>query len=293
MGSPINSGGDDFSFVVDYYATKQNDVVQQGYFSSSRLGAGKDDIYRFSKKSIIPEPIEVIDTIEKIKNVFVTVQTKVNVYQEIDNPNSPVVNKIALPDTYIKIVDQNNDKILESYSDRNGFFYSEIPIDRIMKVIGSKITYLNASKELETRNLSFKKGENAVTLNVELVMEKIYTDKEINLANIYYDYDKWNIKDEAKPTLNHLITILNDNPQINIQLSSHTDCRGTQAYNEELSQKRAQSVVDYLISKSISPSRLFAKGYGASLLVDLCDCNDCSEAQHQINRRTTFKILKR
>ncbi|MBC7884561.1 MAG: OmpA family protein, partial [Saprospiraceae bacterium] len=94
-------------------------------------------------------------------------------------------------------------------------------------------------------------------------------------------------------TLDELVKVLEDNPQINIQLSSHTDCRGTEDYNQELSQKRAESVVNYLIAKSIKADRLIPKGYGESLLVDTCECDLCTESQHQSNRRTTFKIIKR
>ena len=145
----------------------------------------------------------------------------------------------------------------------------------------------------DTRNINFENGETSKTINVELILDKIYTDQEINLKNIYYDYDKWNIKDEAKPTLDELTKILQDNPQINIQLSSHTDCRGTDEYNLELSQKRAQSVVEYLIYKGIDSTRLIAAGYGEKQLIDLCKCENCTEIQHQTNRRTTFKILKK
>ena len=80
--------------------------------------------------------------------------------------------------------------------------------------------------------------------------------------------------------------------KINIQLSSHTDCRGEEQYNTDLSQKRAQSAIEYLMSKGIPASRLVAKGYGETQLVDTCNCEQCDEAQHQKNRRTTFKVLK-
>ena len=182
---------------------------------------------------------------------------------------------------------------MEGYTDKNGFYLTELPSDKILKIIGSKLEYLNASKDISTRNLLFKENENTITINVVLVLEKIYTDKEINLKNIYYDYDKWDITEVSKPALNDLVVILNDNPQIDIQLSSHTDCRGTAEYNEDLSQKRAQSVVDYLIGKGIEIRRLVAKGYGESQLVDNCLCESCNEEQHQANRRTTFKIIKR
>jgi len=293
IGYPINSGGDDFSFIIDYNAKPINNVVQQGFFSSSRMGNGKDDIYRFKKMLPIKDTTTTKEVAPVKQQVFVTVKTYQNVFEENDNPNSRVVGKKALSDVFIKIVDENGKKVAEEYTDNNGFYFVEIPKDKSLKIIGAKLDYLNATKEITTWNLVFPINENTFTINIELILDKIYADKEINLENIYYDYDKWDIKEEAKPTLDALVKILIDNPQINIQLSSHTDCRGTDEYNEELSQKRAQSVVDYLITKSISPSRLIPKGYGESLLIDNCICESCSETQHQTNRRTTFKIVKR
>jgi peptidoglycan-associated lipoprotein len=92
------------------------------------------------------------------------------------------------------------------------------------------------------------------------------------------------------PTLDQLTMVLTQNPKINIQLSSHTDCRGNDVYNQELSQRRAQSAVDYLITKGINTNRLIAKGYGESSPEVKCICKDCTESEHQINRRTTFLI---
>ncbi|HMR86784.1 MAG TPA: OmpA family protein [Saprospiraceae bacterium] len=293
MGYPINSGGDDFSFIVDYSAKTVKNVMQQGFFSSSRVGNGKDDIYRFKKMAPQIDTAITKETKPVNQIVYVTVKTFNNIFEENDNPNSKVVGKKSLNDVFIKIVDENDKKVVEGYTDNNGFYFTEIPKDKSLKIIGAKLDYLNATKEISTKNLVFPINENSLTINTELILDKIYADKEINLENIYYDYDKWDIKAEAKPTLDALVKILIDNPQINIQLSSHTDCRGTEEYNEELSQKRAQSVVDYLISKSISSSRLIPKGYGESLLIDNCLCESCTEEQHQTNRRTTFKIVKR
>jgi outer membrane protein OmpA-like peptidoglycan-associated protein len=86
--------------------------------------------------------------------------------------------------------------------------------------------------------------------------------------------------------------LLTRNPEIRIQLSSHTDCRGSDTYNEQLSQRRAQAAVDYLIELGIAPGRLTAKGYGESLPANTCVCNRCTEDEHQYNRRTTFTIIE-
>jgi len=130
------------------------------------------------------------------------------------------------------------------------------------------------------------------TINLTVSLDKIYFGKEIVLKNIYYDYDKWTLRDESIPTLNELYLILKNNPGYKIKIGSHTDCRGEEEYNQILSQKRAASVVDYLIGKGISKDRLESVGYGKTNLIEKCNCEDCTEQQHQKNRRTTFEILK-
>ena len=127
---------------------------------------------------------------------------------------------------------------------------------------------------------------------IEIVLDKIFLDKEIVLENIYYDFDRWEIRNDAEPTLNDLVENLKLNSTIRIQLGSHTDCRGNPRYNEDLSQKRAQSAVDYLIANGIDADRLMAKGYGENELAVNCLCARCTEEEHQQNRRTTFKIIE-
>ena len=289
LGSPINSGGDDFSFIVDYNAKFGANIKQQGYFSSSRSGSGKDDIFKFYKLDL---PKEKTDTLEKTKNLFLTVMTRKNMFNIQDDPNSGIKSKAPLGQCLIKITDENGTKIKDGYSDNNGFFYCEIPIGKKLTILGAKLEYLNATLEIQTNNIRFAEKEFSKTINTELILDKIYTDREINLENIYYDYDKWDIRPEAKPTLDQLAKILNDNPQIEIQLSSHTDCRGEELYNTELSQKRAQAAIDYLIAEDIDSRRLIAKGFGETQPVVACPCDQCTDAQHQTNRRTTFKVLK-
>ena len=123
-------------------------------------------------------------------------------------------------------------------------------------------------------------------------MDKIFFNTEIVLENIYYDFEKSFIRDDAKPTLDELVENLNLNPSIRIEMGSHTDCRGNPAYNQNLSQDRAQAAVDYLISKGIESTRLEARGYGENQLAIDCICSRCTEDEHQINRRTTFKIIQ-
>ena len=102
---------------------------------------------------------------------------------------------------------------------------------------------------------------------------------------------KWFIREDAKPALDNLVRIMQENP-ITVELSSHTDCRGTDAYNMKLSQKRAQAAVDYIIEHGVDAERITAKGYGESMPVNGCvDGVKCTDAEYQANRRTEFKII--
>ena len=226
-----------------------------------------------------------------IKSLFLTVKVFINEYTIPDDPNSQIASKKPLNAAFVRVLDQNNQKISEGYTNDNGLYYCAVPADTDLKITGMKLEYLSNASTVSTKNLIWKENENSKTINTELILDKIYLNKEINLSNIYYDYDKWDLKPEAIPTLNKLVTVLKEKPRIKIQLSSHTDCRGAEDYNIVLSQKRAQSVVDYLIAHTIDTSRLMALGYGETLLIDTCICEQCTEDQHQSNRRTTFKII--
>ena len=114
-------------------------------------------------------------------------------------------------------------------------------------------------------------------------------DKSIILENIYYDLDKADIRADAAKELDKLVQILKDNPSIRIELSSHTDDRASDSYNLNLSQRRAQSAVDYIVSQGISRDRLVAKGYGETQLIIP---NAQTEEEHQVNRRTEFKVIE-
>ena len=127
----------------------------------------------------------------------------------------------------------------------------------------------------------------------DLAMDSIKVGQVVRLDRIFYDFDKWDIRADAIPELEHLLEALRGHPSMKIELSSHTDVRGDDGYNQYLSSQRAQIVVAYLIAQGIRPDRMVAKGYGETKLVNDCE-NDvpCSEARHQENRRTEFMITK-
>ena len=125
----------------------------------------------------------------------------------------------------------------------------------------------------------------------ELYLDSLAVGEVIDLDKIYYDYDKATLRPESKRELDRLVAALEQLPGLDIQLRSHTDSRGTDAYNQDLSQRRAQSVVDYLIASGIASARFTAKGFGESQLLNECaDGVECSSQKHQRNRRTEFEI---
>ncbi len=306
LKAPINSGSDDFAFVVDNRSPLKKGEVQKGYFTSSRnTGKGGDDIYHYLRK--VPPPPPPIQTTPKKDTIPIVRKTTKpkpkpivyklilegyvleKIYKIANNPNSKVLGRKPLSEADVQI--NYGGKSMRIKTDTEGYFSLEMDEGTDYRFFASKAGYLSNDSRFSTKGIGKIKEMPIQKFTVEIVLDKIFKDQEIVLENIYYDYDKWDIREDAKPTLNNLNNILQKNPNIKIQLSSHTDCRGRDAYNETLSQKRAQSAVDYLISLGIDPVRLTAKGYGKTLPAITCVCSRCTEEEHQANRRTTFKII--
>ena len=291
--SPYNSGADDFGLVIDRTLRPSGRVLETGYFSSSRDSKMGDQIYKYEKQVLADTEIstEPKDTVPDIKqSIYLAGRIVENIYNVLDDPNSGINKKEALANANVELnIAGTNIKLR---SDDKGRFLEEISVDKDFVVKAKMPGYLSNSKSGTSKNIDIPDGEEVYTINIELALDKLVKNKEILLDNILYDFDRWDIRDDAKPSLNELAKILGDNPEINIQLASHTDCQGNNAYNQNLSQKRAQSAVRYLMTTGINPKRLKAKGYGESRLADTCECDDCTDDQHQVNRRTTFTILE-
>ncbi len=249
---PFNSSADDFGFVF------KNNKKREGFFCSNRPGGmGDDDIYYFS---LIP--------------VVITLSDKV-LDSETQKPLKDVM-------VYLQGDDGSLDSVL---TDKNGVYkFTKLNAHTVYKLYAQKDGYLGDSK---FKAVGDEKYSVDLSLGEAFSLIKI-TKEEIEIKNIYYDYAKWSLREESKEELKKLLKILNENPVIRIMINSHTDVRGSATYNQELSEKRAQSVVEFLVSNGISMSRLSFKGWGAErLLVH----NAVSEEEHQANRRTTFNIL--
>lgn len=172
----------------------------------------------------------------------------------------------------------------------DGKFFFQLEQSRDYKIIGEKAKWLSSEAIYEsTRGLDRSKD---LFVKIKLSIQQPTADDVIRLDKIYYDFDKCDIKPRAAEELNRLVKLLNDYPDMIIELSSHTDCRGTLPYNRSLSQCRADSAVAYILDKGIFKKRIEAKGYGESKLVNECsDGVECSEEKHQENRRTEIKIV--
>jgi outer membrane protein OmpA-like peptidoglycan-associated protein len=212
------------------------------------------------------------------------------IYTEADNPDSKLLGRKPLNGATVEVKFAKETKKFTVGED--GRFSMDLAEGTDYQFIAKKDGYLTGEAFFSTKGIGRDPANPVQTFEVEVVLDKIFLNKEIVLEDIYYDFDKWDIRADAQPTLNALARNLELNPKIRIQLSSHTDCRGNDAYNQELSQRRAQSAVDYLLSRGIGVERLSAKGFGEALPKANCACNRCTEEEHQFNRRTAFTVLE-
>lgn len=280
LGYPINSSGDDFGVTI--LPLSEQEAIQyeiKGYLSSSRPGGkGLDDMYHFVRSK---PPAQYF--------LAVTIEEK-----ELAEPNNPQSDVIGYqPIAGAQLVIRSNERNDTVYVDTAGQYLTEVPANTDFTLYASNgPDYFSTSKTTTTKGYNALPGE-SVTVEVDIVLDRIFKEQEIVIPNIYYDFNDWAIRPDAADVLDSTIyKLLVDNPNIVIELGSHTDSRGSDKFNLELSQKRAQSVVDYLANKGIAPERLEAKGYGETQLVNECDDGvECTEEEHQRNRRTTFRVL--
>ena len=277
LGSPLNSNADDFGFFLY--------TPDKGFYSSNREGSkGDDDIYTFINN----------DPDLKIVNYYLT-----GVTYSIDDDG----NETILPNTTVKLYGANDELLNEGMTSREGKFRFRVYPEEDYILMGEKPDYFTSRALFTTKGKSIPKDQlkKLVTNKIfssKIVLNQIVLNKSIVLENIYYDLDKWNIRPDAARELDKLVTILIDNPEIKIELSSHTDSRAPADYNDDLSKKRARSAVDYIVSKGVDPGRITAKGYGESILIvsdeviDGIETEEEKEKAHQRNRRTEFKVTE-
>ncbi|MCH2044734.1 MAG: OmpA family protein [Saprospiraceae bacterium] len=293
LKAPMNSGSDDFGLVIDSKAKIEDEnTFQIGYFSSNRLeGKGGDDIYRFERAYPKPEPEPPLpDTPTIVFNLRLDGKVKERIYNIEGDPNSGLKELKDLPAATLRI--STEDTVFTLGAELDGSFTTTLDTGKVYTVEASKTNYFKQSKTLSTKGIVLTEEEPEKVLEIQLELDQIYKGREIVLEGIYYDYDSDKIREDAAVILDSLVNILTKNPDLAIQLSSHTDCRGKDSYNQDLSQRRAESAVRYLTQKGVLSDRLSARGYGESKLAEDCRCSQCSEEEHQANRRTTFMVLE-
>jgi outer membrane protein OmpA-like peptidoglycan-associated protein len=271
LKAPMNSTKDDFGI---YFNDEKS-----GYISSNRIGGkGLDDIYTFE---IIPAVAEVPPTIDSLS-------TGAPIFA-VEGIVVDKVTKQPLPNTEIVLVNKNTSEQTSTFSDAQGRFDFKLGSETQYVISGNRERYYSR-KEGTLSTVGLKES---TIFNVRFELERSEGAYIVKLQNIYYDFDKWNIRPSSHKNLNKVVAFLNKISSSKIQLRSHTDSRGVAIYNQWLSQKRAQSAVNYLVSRGIASSRLSAVGLGETELLNKCsDGIKCSREQHQLNRRTEFKIQK-
>ncbi|MEZ4757501.1 MAG: carboxypeptidase regulatory-like domain-containing protein [Flavobacteriales bacterium] len=190
-----------------------------------------------------------------------------------------------LDSAIVTLTDAQGNVLATAVTDASGryAFPLQPEMDHRLKV--ERSGYFKQSARITT------KGQPNGVLRTDFRLFPLALNTVVRLENILYDYNKWDIRPDAAMELDKLVETLRENPTVRIELSSHTDCRGKDSYNLSLSQKRAKSAVDYIISKGIDKERVVSKGYGESKPTETCACEKCSEEQHQRNRRTEFTVL--
>lgn len=263
----------------DDFSITFESVLERGFFSSGRKGRGNDDIFSF----VLP-PLEFA-----VRGVVRDDRTDA-----------------ILPGAKVTSVGSDGITIESTTNDEGSFRFMLKPNTDYVFIAG-RDGYLKGKERESTKGLDQSK-------DFRITIYLASTEQVIELPNIFYDFDKADLRPESMVSLDNLVETLNDNPNVTIELMSHTDSRGTPADNDELSQRRAQSVVDYLISKGIASDRLLAKGYGESQpkivddkirsLYKFLNLEDIlteayieqlplerQEQAHQVNRRSEFRVL--
>ncbi|MDO6760814.1 OmpA family protein [Tamlana sp. 2_MG-2023] len=265
LGAPLNSDLDDFSFII-------NEETNRGFVSSNRLsGKGDDDIYSFIRESITCE-------------------------QLIRGHVANTVTGETISSGKLVLCGENGTVLDSTLTDLNGRYKFDriLPCATHYNIEVSKEDYEPRDKAVITLAQS---GETIVPLGLahKLIVKEDGLLK-IKINNIYFDLDKSNIKPgQATDELNKIVKIMNEYPKMHIKIESHTDSRASDAYNLALSDRRAKSTRDYIISQGIEANRIeSAIGYGETQLLNKCSNGvPCTSEEHQLNRRSEFIILKR
>ena len=299
LGPKVNTeGNENFPFIADDNATL--------YFASSgRQGLGGLDVFQIDLakgtdavnmgKPINTEKDDFDFTFNKAKNIgflssnrngnddifLVTPICKVDLLVVVTNKKTGEI----LADAKVAILDEKNNIVDTQMSNSKGEVNYKVMCDKIYSIQASKDGF-----EGNVFPVAKSKGPTARVDAALQPIDVIVTPTQIILKPIYFEYDKSNITQEGAFELDKLVQVMKNNDKLVIFAKSHTDSRGSDAYNLSLSDRRAKSTVQYVISKGIDASRISGKGFGKSELK--VQCEPCTEEQHAQNRRSEFLIVK-
>ncbi len=257
LGEPINTPDWDAFFTLDAGG-------EYAYMTTNTNTFGESDIVKIKLLEIErPDPVVLVSG---------------NVYNKKTNePLSASLVYEILPDG-----EQAGNAISNAI---DGSFKIVLPFDKNYIIRATADRFFAQSENLNLDSL-VKAGYKEIHKDLYLV--PIEVGQVVRLNNVFFDFDKWDLRGESFLELNRVVKLLNDNPAIVIEMSAHTDNRGSNEYNFKLSDERARSCMNYILAKGIDPSRITSKGYGETVPVS----SENTEEGHQLNRRVEFKILK-
>jgi len=268
VGAPINGNADDFAYYID-------PTTKQGFFSSNRDGGkGNDDIYSFYES----KPLQ-LECIQKLLLTVVDSKTR-NIIPDAN---------VTLYDRLYTEVETSNRYQNDGYVFNNEFKCGEgyrLKVEKNEYTTKEDFVLMNKERGVTEHTIVLERKKTEVKKGDDLF-------KVLKLNTIYFDLDKYNIRPDAAAELAKVLAVLEEYPTMKIDIRSHTDSRASHKYNDKLSDGRAKSTREWLISQGIEASRLSAKGYGERQLINECaDGVKCSEEEHQANRRSEFIILE-
>ena len=265
LGRPINTKYDDFSFII-------NDETKMGYFASNRPeGMGIDDIYGFVETAPVP--------LDCLQDITGTVRDRIS--HEV------------LAGATVKIIGEDNNEVSSTLTNAKGQYSLNLDCNNGNFVRALKDGYIPSEEYLPKSY-----GKPAIVdfyLERDIVTAGFGDDlaKLLQLSTIYFDLNKFDIRPDAEIEIQKVIAAMEKYPSLKLKVNSHTDSRGPDAYNLWLSQKRAASTVEYMVSKGIERDRLLGEGFGEKRLINECENGVvCSDEKHQKNRRSEFIILE-
>ncbi|MES2799251.1 MAG: OmpA family protein [Bacteroidota bacterium] len=269
-GAPMNTNSDDFALI-------KNTTAKNGYISSNRpTGSGSDDIYAVDFLKKTPEtPVQ-----KRIEGIVMDLNQK------------------PVEGAFVNLIAEDESLIASFIVKKDGAYGFDVENDKNYKLTADKETFIPALEFASTTGSDTIVRVNLILLEETIIVVNTDLAPIAKMNNIYFDYDKSEIRPDAAKELDKIVVIMNKYPTMHVEIASHADCRGDASYNLDLSDRRAKSSNEYVKARITNPERISGKGYGETRLLNDCPCkgdevSTCSPEQQQKNRRTEFIVLKK